>query len=219
MWPWLLIRHKLTGKKAKYKVPDDLALYSSASSSVHRILHAKMGIFLMTPNNESFDWFNRIISIIYMISQQLIIQCDVCSVIFVWFSYFFLFFLFKSYFFKTVLWNNYAFVLILPSGKKKFWFFFQHLQVCNLIICNNANEVPMMQTEGLKIGAPLKLNQLWIRISTNCVQVCFCSSRSGSTWIKRTNTTFSDRSNWKFVNSYILNHDAKSYQISRIMVT
>ena len=36
----------------------------------------------MTPNNKSFDWFNRIISIICMISQQLIIQCDVCSVLF-----------------------------------------------------------------------------------------------------------------------------------------
>ena len=36
----------------------------------------------MIPNNESFDWINRIISIIYMISQQLIIQCDVCSVLF-----------------------------------------------------------------------------------------------------------------------------------------
>ena len=36
----------------------------------------------MTPNNKSFDWFNRIISIIYMISQQLIIQYDVCSVLF-----------------------------------------------------------------------------------------------------------------------------------------
>ena len=34
-------------------------------------------ICLMTPNNESFDCFNRIISIIYTISQQLIIQCDV----------------------------------------------------------------------------------------------------------------------------------------------
>ena len=40
------------------------------------------GICIMTPNNEIFDLFNRIISIIYMISQQLIIQCDVCSVLF-----------------------------------------------------------------------------------------------------------------------------------------
>ena len=36
----------------------------------------------MTPNNESFDSFNRMISIIYMVSQQLVIQCDVCSVLF-----------------------------------------------------------------------------------------------------------------------------------------
>ena len=35
----------------------------------------------MTPNyNKSFDRFNRIISIIYMVSQQLIIQCDVYAV-------------------------------------------------------------------------------------------------------------------------------------------
>ena len=35
-----------------------------------------------TYNSESFDWFNRIISVIHMISQQLIIQCDVCNVLF-----------------------------------------------------------------------------------------------------------------------------------------
>ena len=40
-------------------------------------------ICLMTPNNESFDWFNRIISIICMIHQQPITQCDVCSVIYI----------------------------------------------------------------------------------------------------------------------------------------
>ena len=48
----------------------------------HTKLCTYRGICLMTPNNESFDWFNRIISIIYLISQQLIIQCDVCSVLF-----------------------------------------------------------------------------------------------------------------------------------------
>ena len=48
---------------------------------IHETAHVR-GICLMTPNNERFDWFNRIISIIYMISQQLIIQCDVCSVLF-----------------------------------------------------------------------------------------------------------------------------------------
>ena len=45
----------------------------------HETAHVR-GICLMTPNSESFDWFNRIISIIYMVSQQHIIQCDVCNV-------------------------------------------------------------------------------------------------------------------------------------------
>ena len=43
----------------------------------HKTAHVR-GICLMTPNNESFDWFNTIISIIYIISQQLIVQCNVC---------------------------------------------------------------------------------------------------------------------------------------------
>ena len=47
----------------------------------HETAHVR-DICVMTPNNESFDWFDRIISVIYMVSQQLIIQCDVYSVLF-----------------------------------------------------------------------------------------------------------------------------------------
>ena len=49
------------------------------SNKVTRICACR-GICLMTHNNERFDWFKRIISIIYMVSQQLIIQCDVYAV-------------------------------------------------------------------------------------------------------------------------------------------
>ena len=53
----------------------------SYQTKSHETAHVR-GICLITPNIESFDWFNRIISIIYLVSQQLIIQCEVCSVLF-----------------------------------------------------------------------------------------------------------------------------------------
>ena len=51
----------------------------SYQTKSHETAHVR-GICLITPNIESFDWFNRIISIIYLVSQQLIIQCDVYPV-------------------------------------------------------------------------------------------------------------------------------------------